>query len=269
MRMVVSVALICLALAAGSHDEASARYIGNAGVLVSDGETKVLFDAFYANSYGQYLLVDDQTSSDLISGSPPFDGVDAVFVSHVHGDHFTAEPTLKYLRAQPEVLLFGSGQVIETLTATLAESDPIHQRLRVVANAPADGPFAAHVGSIAVEAVGIPHSGGERHASIANLSFRVTLDGETTAVHFGDAAVEESAFARHREHWDQRQHDIAFPPYWFWLDPAGPKILSEYIKADQTVGVHVPERAAGQGDAWREQAGGDLFTDPGEIREIE
>ena len=44
--------------------------------------------------------------------------------------------------------------------------------------------------------------------------------------------------------------------------------MSDIIKADQTVGIHVPKAAAGNGDEWREKHGGDLFTDPGEKRAI-
>ena len=52
------------------------------------------------------------------------------------------------------------------------------------------------------------------------------------------------------------------------MDEVGRRILDERIKADQVIGIHVPARAQGQGDAWRDQLKGDLFTDPGEARAV-
>ena len=75
------------------------RHTTNEGILVSACGSKILFDAFYEDSYGQYLLVPDEIRAALMSGEPPYDDIDAVFVSHVHGDHFSPAPTLAYLGA--------------------------------------------------------------------------------------------------------------------------------------------------------------------------
>ena len=46
-------------------------------------------------------------------------------------------------------------------------------------------------GPLLVEAVRIPHSGWPDHrADVENIVFRVTLDKETTVMHFGDADVD-------------------------------------------------------------------------------
>ena len=41
---------------AWAHDS-QALYLGNEGVLITHGDDKVLFDAFYAEAHGLYVLV--------------------------------------------------------------------------------------------------------------------------------------------------------------------------------------------------------------------
>jgi hypothetical protein len=63
------------------------------------GDTKILFDAFYSDGHGQYTLVPDEISGSMFAGKAPCDGIDVVFVSHVHGEHFSDAPAIAYLRA--------------------------------------------------------------------------------------------------------------------------------------------------------------------------
>ncbi len=258
----------CLWLAAALAHDSEALYLGNEGVLVSHGDDKVLFDAFYSEGHGLYVLVPANVREDLIAGRPPYNGIDAVFVSHVHGDHFSPGPTLDYLRAQPAVRLFASRQVIEALTEFAGADDPVTSRLTAFDLQPGDPPQSATIGEIDIDVVAIPHSGGSRHAHIRNLAFRATLGEWPTVLHLGDAETDEAQFAGLQAHWAERRADVAFPPYWFFGRDSGWQILENHLKADQVIGIHVPAEAAGHGEAWREQAGGDLFTDPGEARRI-
>ena len=68
----------------------TAQYLANASVLVTTGDTKAVFDPLFRNDFGQYALVPAQMERALFDGTAPFDGLDAVFVSHYHEDHFSA-----------------------------------------------------------------------------------------------------------------------------------------------------------------------------------
>ena len=74
--------------------------------MAVQGETKVLFGPLFRNSYGQYQLLPKTMEDALFSGAPPFDGIDAVFISHYHGDHFSPTDMLRLLRAQPGIHLY-------------------------------------------------------------------------------------------------------------------------------------------------------------------
>ncbi len=248
-----------------AHNSATATYLGNEGVMVVHGETKILFDAFYADSYGQYALVPDTIVEAMMQGAPPYDGVDAIFVSHVHGDHFTAELAVAYMRANKTVRLYAPQQVHDAIVNSgVADNTPLMARVFSYDLAPEDSAINFDVDGLSIAAVAIPHAGNRPH--IQNFAWRVTIDDETTVMHLGDAGPVVSNFSRHTQHFKSRKTDIAFPPYWFFDDKNGKMILHDIIEADQTIGIHVPKRAAGHGDQWRARLGGDLFTDPGETR---
>lgn len=273
MKQELALAALLAGLAldgAAAHDPAArATYLGNEGVMVARGETKILFDAFYELNYDEYVTVPDDIVSAMMAGEAPFDGIDAIFVSHVHGDHFTAQPAIAYLRAQPHVRLYGSRQIYEAIIDSgIAPDDSVMERVTALDLAPTDPPETIHFGGLSIDVVAVPHAGGERTAGVQNYAWRVTLDDRTTVIHLGDAGAVPANFARHENHFAARKSQAAFPPYWFFGNDDGEAILAEYIMADQAIGVHVPARAVGHGDEWRAQAGGDLFTDPGETRDI-
>ncbi len=256
---------IAAAGAAQAHDPARALYLGNEGVLVARGETKILFDAFYADSYGTYLAVPPDISDALIKGEAPYDGIDAVFVSHIHGDHFSPAPMLAFLRAQKSVRLYAPRQVVDALDDA-GMDDALRSRVVAVDLRPEDRAQSIDVGAIAIDVVSLPHAGELK--DVQNYSWRVTLDNETTVIHFGDAGSVEKNFARHEAHFAARAHDAAFPPFWWYGEKSGRDILEKYVRAKQTIGVHVPAETRGRGDETRAELGGDVFTDPGESRVI-
>ncbi|MBT8471853.1 MAG: MBL fold metallo-hydrolase [Marinicaulis sp.] len=267
--LISPMALSAIALVAApslAHD-ATARYIANEGVAISHDEQTIIFDAFFEQSYGQYAVPDSELQQSIQHGEPPFNNVVAVFVSHVHGDHFSPKPTIEFLRNNPSVALFGPEQVREVmLESGIAANDEVMKQLRTFAIAPEDDEVRAEINNLIIEAVAIPHSGNRPH--IQNYSWRVTMGNEKTVMHFGDADTAVSNFSRHLAYFKARATHAAFPPYWFLSEPSGQLILRDIISAGNVIGIHVPARAAGNGDKWRAEYGGDLFTDPGQTRTI-
>jgi L-ascorbate metabolism protein UlaG (beta-lactamase superfamily) len=144
-----------IAALAQADDAVVAKYLANAGVLISRGETKIVFDPLFDQDYGTYELVPKDIEKALFAGAPPFDGLDAVFVSHHHGDHFSPERMLQLLIARQGLQLFAPSQVIDSMTV---DSTDVADRLHAV-ELDLDGTFAQVVGEIEVSAVRIYHSG--------------------------------------------------------------------------------------------------------------
>lgn len=263
-------ALSCIAGIVSAADSV-AHYLANEALMVVHGETKVMFDPIYKNSYDNYMLVPEEIETALFAGSPPYDGLDAIFISHYHGDHFTPEDVLRFLQARDSVEMYAPSQAVIALRAVASDSDQaLFARVHSVNLEYKDAPISLEVDNLKIDAVRIPHSGWPTgRLDVANIVWRVTLDDQTTVVHLGDADANDVHFALNPEFWSTRQPDMAFPPYWFFASEQGLDVLNNRIEAAENVGIHVP--AAMSIDASLRPTAlenVDLFTIPGETRSI-
>ena len=251
---------------------ARAQYIANTGVMISRGDTHILFDPLFSNTFGVYDAVPPDIQTALLAGNPPWDDVDAVFISHHHEDHLDPALILKLLRQHTAAELYAPEQAALAIRELVNDpGDPVLQRVHGLGLESGASPRRLSIGELLIDAVRIPHEGWPNyHADVENIVFRVTLDETITVMHFGDADPDDTHFAKHSEYWQERHTDFAMPPYWFFLRAAGVQILDERIDATHTVGVHVPaEVPDAPRDRPDELRGFDLFTQPGEVRRID
>jgi L-ascorbate metabolism protein UlaG (beta-lactamase superfamily) len=249
-----------------------AVYIANMGAMIERGETKILFDPLFHYDPDTYDRVPAEVEAALLAGSEPWDGIDAVFISHHHGDHFDPATILELLRAQQTIELFGPEQAAAAIRERVVDpGDPLLQRVHGLSLENGMASTDIVFGPLLVEAVRIRHAGWpNRHADIENIVFRVTLDNETTVMHFGDADVEDAHFAKSPEHWTERHSHLAMPPYWFFLSNEGRRILQDRIGADEVIGMHVPTDVPDDPASRHESLQDvDLFVMPGEARTLE
>jgi len=249
----------------------NAQYLANAAVLVTNGGTKVVFDPLFRNDFGSYERVPASMERALFAGEPPFDGLDAVFISHYHEDHFSAIDVLRLLEARPDLRLYAPAQAVAGMREIAsARLDAVMARVNAIALQYRDAPMSLQHGTLLVEAVRVPHSGWPaRQQQVENIAFRVTLDTETTVVHLGDADASDAHFTHDASYWSQRRTDVAFPPYWFFLSEGGRQVLERRIAPTRSIGVHVPADVPSRpAERAPELRGHELFTEPGEWRAI-
>src|SRR5690606_41337502 len=106
----------------GHDGGAKFTYLANEGILVSQGETKILFDPLFDESFGEYRLVPEPMLAALHAGEPPWDGVDAIFVSHHHADHFSPQGVLEFLRVHGDVHLYAPAQAVAALRTAAGDA---------------------------------------------------------------------------------------------------------------------------------------------------
>ena len=275
VRILTLIALTLLSTSSYADDGQTwwrAHYLANAGVMIARGDTKVLFDPFFRNGYGQYDLVPAALEAEIFAGASPWDGIDAIFISHHHGDHFDPAVVMQFLHRWPSVRLYAPQQAVAALLALDdAPSESILNRvhgLKLERDSPA---VRLGMEGLLIEAVRIAHGGWpDRHADVENIVFRVTLDNTATVMHLGDADAGREHYAPHESHWQARATDLAMVPVWLLLTDKGRYVLDEHIDAEHAIGVHVYKSVPDDTqDRPPKFEGLDIFTQPGEIRHFE
>ncbi len=264
--------------------QAIVTYLGNEAVLATGASGRaVLFDPLFHDGAGQYQQLPDDMRADLIAGEPPFDRVEAVFVSHAHADHFVADDVVALLRARPGVRLFAPPQVVSAIgEAQVALGADVLDRVVALDLSPGDASHEIRLASgLTLDAVALPHAGGDRHAEVENIVFRVTLDASSPEpadgagadsvvriTHLGDAAADRAAFAASQAYWAREATDLALPPYWFYLSDHGQEIMANHMNARAHVGIHAPGHRLAFGEDPRASIDGDIFVTTGEMRRV-
>jgi ribonuclease BN (tRNA processing enzyme) len=257
-------ALSALAHAHDTHSHSQATYLGNEGVMVEHEGTKILFDPFFHNDYGQFQLVPESMLNKIFANQKPYDNIAAIFISHAHEDHFDANQLLRYLSQYPKVKFVGPEQAIEKLN----ELDGAEALQKQMISLPVkfEGPVERMtIENIDIEGVFLPHAGWPRTKNIENVSYRVTIDNELTVIHMGDADTTASFISQHDSHWQKRQTQTAFPPFWFLADETSFKILDTHLNAEHFIGIHVPKNVP----APLKESGHDYFAQPGEVSDLD
>lgn len=259
-------ALPILAATASAHPETPTQttYLGNEGIMVSDGHSTILFDPLYPNGFGVYQMVPEAMRQDLMSGAAPFDSVDAIFISHMHPDHFSVDEIITYLQTHPEVRLYAPAQAVEWMREE-TEDTAIFDRVTPVGLERLDAPLSFKEGDLTIDVVRIPHAGWPARAEISNLIWRVTMSDGITVMHLGDADPDDDHYAPYDAHWMATRTDTAYPPYWFFGMGDGPQILSTRLNTLTATGIHVPVEAPAELIA----SGKDFLHTPGETRLIQ
>lgn len=259
---------LLLASQAFGQSLSSVQYLANEGVMVSYNDSKILFDPLFDNDYDRYQMLTDAMRDAIIAGRAPYDDIAAVFVSHYHGDHFSARYVLDMLLQNEEVVLYAPAQAVAAIREIATPDDEtVFARVSGLDLEYGDEPVTISSGELNIEAVYIPHSGWpSARTDVQNIAFRVTISNTSTTVHLGDADARDVHFARDEEFWEENPADLALPPYWFFTSDQGLEIVEDRIGATAAIGIHVPEELRDPAKRPEKLLFEDLFTSPGEGR---
>ena len=268
-RVILLFFLYVVSAAAAEQETSTVRYLANEGVMIAHGDTKILFDPLFENSYALYQRVPPSMRDAIFAGIAPYDGVDAVFISHFHGDHFSARDVLRLLQEREEIRLYAPAQAVtEMRKLASSEIESVFDRVTIFDLEYGDAPVFVRTDGLLIEAVHVPHSGWPTaRTDVQNIAFRITLEDTSTVLHLGDADARLVHFEQDENFWDERHVDLAFPPYWFFRSADGREILEDWVRASHSIGIHVPaEFGEDASTIPSELLGEDLFTQPGEGR---
>ena len=210
------------------------RYIANEGVLISSRDKRVLVDGLHRRYGPEYAYLPDAEREKIEAARAPFDKIDLVLVSHLHGDHFHPESVGLYLKHNTKAVFASSPQVVDEVAGKFAEYATIKGRATPIAYT-LKSIQPMKIAGIDVSFLGVGHGSG-RHASIQNLGHVISLGGKKL-LHIGDADISDEIF----DAFDLEQEaiDIAFLPSWFLTTKNGQALIDRHIKPKHIIAVHV------------------------------
>ena len=238
----------------GPDDEAIAQGPGatsvlNAGVMTRLGDeaapVKFLFDPLYDDHYGTFEPLDNALIDRIVNGTPPYDGVAAVFVSHAHGDHFSPTIFNRLMKVQGDIRLVAPVQAVDQMRAEESWDPVFATRITAISLANGEQAEPVEIAGVTVEAFRSPHSGWPtRHRDVHNLTYRVSAaSGAGTyhrVMHFGDADPARRHYESHGEFLSAARTGLAIVPYWHFGTSNPDRLFDETFNAEAAVGMHVP-----------------------------
>ncbi len=206
-------------------------YVANEGFMIAGGGRKLLIDALFRESDGNYAAPSPGTRDLLEQARSPFDNVDAIFATHYHYDHFEAEAVAAHLKHNPQAFFFSTNQAADKLRRT-GQFDAF--KARVIARLPPEGDrfHSGHRG-IYVQLLNFHHG---RSAPFENLGFIIEIAGKRV-LHLGDSEAEAQVFQKYQVVKDRI--DIAFLPFWYLLDDDHKRTVREQIQPRHIVVMHI------------------------------
>jgi L-ascorbate metabolism protein UlaG (beta-lactamase superfamily) len=209
------------------------EYLANEGFLLRGGGRTLLIDAFVTEPYGNYAAVPEELFEKLVSGAEGYATIDLALASHVHSDHFQAEPAAAFLAAHAETRFVAAPEVVAVLEHALGEEAT---KERLLARLP-EARARLEERELGLELVRLPHSGGVRTAAVQNLGHLLTIGG-VRVLHVGDAERESPELDAHDL--EGANIDVALVPYWWIDDSAGLARVRALTGARELVAMHVP-----------------------------
>lgn len=214
-------------------------YVGNEGVLISDGTKSVLIDGLHREYEADYLFPPPALLGAMEKAAAPFDTVRVVLVSHVHLDHFHPESIGLHLKNNPRAMLVSSSQTMTDIARNFTDHETIrNQTLEITPEWKERVVFEKD--GIKVTLLGLKH-GSDRFWWIKNLGHIIEIGGKKL-FHFGDADTSAENFSSFNL--PAEKIDIAFIPYWFLLSDSGRKVVRENIAAKHNIAVHISPQTA-------------------------
>ena len=139
----------------------------NAGVLVEYGTRRLLLDGIRSQPFAPFLPTPPQILAEMLHGPEPsrWRNIDYLFFTHLHPDHFQAQPVEDYLR-------------FNRVQRVFAPQWPLKPFPGLHLCAPEDGAYAdfALAPDLSLRTIGTTHMG-EAYAGIRNNALLLTAGG--------------------------------------------------------------------------------------------
>ena len=234
-RAALARALVALCLAGPAAAEVTITSLANQGVLVSDGETRVMVDGLVVEPYALYAGLTPEAAGLFERMQGPFADVDLVLVSHRHHEHNQPAHACRFMEKSADARLVTSRQVIDLMREKCRAFINGNPRVRVIDPQPGEAVRLTQ-GGARVTVFPLSH-GTRKFARIQHFGHLVELGG-VTVLHVGDAAPDAAAFEQ--AGLGDVRVDVALVPYRYLEPGPGEALVRRFMDAPLKIAVHIP-----------------------------
>jgi len=194
-----------------STDNFEITYIANEGVLIRSHETQILIDGLFRVGGPIYADPPAEELEKLETASPPYDSIDLVLTTHIHGDHFPVESIGQHLLHNENAYYIAPMQAVHSLSSEFSDYSAIENRVEGVTLALFQDTTISRKG-VEIGIMRVQHW--TPIEPLENVSYLITVDGRKI-LHLGDAFTQLTDF----DEFDLQEKDIdlALIPYWLLI----------------------------------------------------
>lgn len=156
--------------------ELKVTYLANCGYLYESGKSKVLIDPFGTEYGGFFYLPSNETKQNVIKGNAPFDKIDLLLITHIHGDHFNAKLTESFLLNNSKAKMICPSQVYKQMKDSCSSFDRIKSQI-ISPNLSINELKKIKINGISVSAIRMQHGS---NRSLEGVSYSDYTDYEKT-----------------------------------------------------------------------------------------
>jgi L-ascorbate metabolism protein UlaG (beta-lactamase superfamily) len=209
--------------------------LANEGVIISDGETRILIDGMVVEPYSVYGGLPPEVAPLFEQVSGPFAGIDLVLASHRHHDHNQPLFACQFLQSSSATRFVSSPQVIGLMREKCRTFMTTSPRVNEI-NPQYGEPHVIQMEGARVTIFPLSH-GVRKYARIQNYGHLIEMGG-MTLLHIGDAAMDPQDFAR--AGLDKVEIDVALIPFWYFQPGPGSEVMTRFLDAPNKIAVHIP-----------------------------
>lgn len=226
--------LFLLALCTSLQADVTITRLANAGVIITDGEARVMIDGMVVEPYAVYGGLPETAIADYNRAAGDFAGIDLALVSHRHHEHNQPAFACTFLQASRATEFYASEQVVGLVREFCRELVTTSPRVHVID--PQYGlPHVIELDGIRVTVFPLTH--GTKYARIRNYGHLVEIGG-MKVLHVGDAAMEPADFEK--AGLAETKLDVALVPIGYFQPGPGIEIIERYMNAPVKIAVHIP-----------------------------
>ena len=211
-------------------------YLGNEGVLIQNGQTKVMVDALFDEYNLRFHAPSANLMTKIMTQTAPYDGVDLVLVTHAHRDHFNAQIAVDYLNSNKEALMIVPPQAIDSMKQYPESFAKVKDRVNSFPWK--KGWRQATFGEISIKTTYMLHAG-KSNKYTQNAIYIINIGGKQV-IHLGDTQMERDHFDNLRLEYEN--FDAAIVPFWYLTSVYGAELVRKFMHSKEIIGVHFPKK---------------------------